>query len=146
MKRKSAFFNTTHTETGRPCCVVEKQQSAGCESDTGHRWLLLCGKGACINIGANQCGNLAKALEAAGKHKDEAFIKENLQTFQVEYEKLLQDVSAKSNFDCDIFRDVYLNTPGKYRLSVEYRGTNTTGVEATLFLKVITCNGEQLFE
>ena len=40
----------------------------------------------------------------------------------------------------------YLSTPGKYRLSVEYRGTNTTGVEVTLFLKVITCNGEQLFE
>lgn len=55
-------------------------------------------------------------------------------------------VSAKSNFDCDIFRDVYLSTPGKYCLSVEYRGTNTTGVEVTLFLKVITCNGEQLFE
>ena len=47
-----------------------------------------------MNIGANQCGNLAKALEAAGKHKDEAFIKENLHTFQVEYEKLLQDVEV----------------------------------------------------
>lgn len=55
-------------------------------------------------------------------------------------------VSAKSNFDCEIFRDVYLKTSGIYRFTVEYRGTNTTGVDVTMFLKVITCNGEQLFE
>ena len=51
-------------------------------------------------------------------------------------------VSAKSNFDCEIFRDVYLKTSGIYRFTVEYRGTNTTGVDVIMFLKVITCNGE----
>lgn len=51
-------------------------------------------KGASMNIGANRCGNLAKALEAAGKHGDKAFIKENLQSFEVEYEKLLQDIEV----------------------------------------------------
>lgn len=65
---------------------------------------------------------------------------------QVEEKEQEVYVSAKSNFTCDIFRDVYLDKPGKYCLSVEYRGTNTTGVEVTLFLKAITCNGEEKFE
>jgi diguanylate cyclase (GGDEF)-like protein len=55
-------------------------------------------------------------------------------------------VSAKSNFTFELFRDVHLDKAGKYRLSVDYRGTNTTGVQVELFLKVITCNGQEEFK
>jgi hypothetical protein len=51
-------------------------------------------------------------------------------------------VSAKCNFTFELFRDVHLDKAGKYRLSVEYRGTNTTGVQVELFLKAISCNGQ----
>lgn len=52
-------------------------------------------------------------------------------------------VSAKCNFTCQIFREIYIDQPGSYTLSVEYRGTNTTGVKIALFLKEISCNGEK---
>jgi hypothetical protein len=54
-------------------------------------------------------------------------------------------VSAKCNFTFELFRDVRIDKPGKYRLSVEYRGTNTTGVQVELFLKTIACNGQEEF-
>jgi hypothetical protein len=54
--------------------------------------------------------------------------------------------SSLSNFEFDVFRDIRIEKSGKYRLSVEYRGTNTTGVRVTLYLKRITCNEEILFE
>lgn len=55
-------------------------------------------------------------------------------------------VSSKSNFTFQIFRDVYVEKEGNYCLSVDYRGTNTTGVEVELFLKAISCNGEQVYQ
>ena len=61
-------------------------------------------KGACMNIGAVSCAELAKALEAAGKRQDAAFIKAKLSDFQIEYEKLLQDIEvALLEFDVDLF-------------------------------------------
>lgn len=54
-------------------------------------------------------------------------------------------VSCKSNFVFDLFRDIKIDKPGKYQLSVDYRGTNTTGVKVSLYMKTISCNGEELF-
>lgn len=54
-------------------------------------------------------------------------------------------VSSRENFVYQLFRDVHIDKAGTYHLSVEYRGTNTTGVKVQLFLKVITCNGEEMF-
>ncbi len=50
--------------------------------------------------------------------------------------------SSLSNFSFEICREVRVEKAGKYRLSVEYRGTNTTGVKVQLFLKRITCDEE----
>ncbi len=47
-------------------------------------------KGSCLNVGAERCGNAAKALETAGKNKDISYIRTNLQSFEYEYRKLLQ--------------------------------------------------------
>ena len=52
-------------------------------------------------------------------------------------------VAAKSNFTFSVFRDVYISKHGKYRLSVDYRGTNTTGVKVALFIRIISCNGQE---
>ncbi len=49
-------------------------------------------------------------------------------------------VSAKCNFTFELSCSVFIDKPGKYRLSAEYRGTNTTGVQVELFLKTISCN------
>lgn len=54
-------------------------------------------------------------------------------------------VSSKENFVYQLFRDITISQAGNYTLSIDYRGTNTTGVKVTLFLKVITCNGEEMF-
>jgi diguanylate cyclase (GGDEF)-like protein len=54
-------------------------------------------------------------------------------------------VSAKCNFTFRLFRDIHIDKPGNYQLAVDYRGTNTTGVQVELFLKTITCNGEEEF-
>ena len=54
-------------------------------------------------------------------------------------------VSCKSNFCFDLFRDIKIEKSGKYQLSVDYRGTNTTGVKVSLYMKTISCNGEELF-
>ncbi|MGN1187956.1 MAG: Hpt domain-containing protein [Lachnospiraceae bacterium] len=47
-------------------------------------------KGSCLNVGAEKCGNAAKALETAGKAQDISYIRTNLQSFEDEYRKLLQ--------------------------------------------------------
>ena len=52
-------------------------------------------------------------------------------------------VAAKSNFTFSIFRDVNISRRGTYRLSVDYRGTNTTGVKVELFIRIISCNGQE---
>ncbi len=54
--------------------------------------------------------------------------------------------SSLANFLFEVSRDIRIEKPGKYRFSVEYRGTNTTGVKVRLFLKRVTCNEEVLCE
>ena len=49
------------------------------------------------------------------------------------------EFSSLSNFSLEICRDVRVDKAGKYRLSVDYRGTNTTGVKVQLYFKRITC-------
>ncbi len=51
-------------------------------------------------------------------------------------------VSSDQNYKLHLYRDIHLDKAGRYHLSVEYRGTNTTGVKIFLYLSVITCNGE----
>lgn len=63
-----------------------------------------------------------------------------------EVEVVVQDgevyVSSKCNFTFELSCNVFIDKPGKYCLSVDYRGTNTTGVQVELFLKTISCNGQ----
>ncbi len=54
--------------------------------------------------------------------------------------------SSISNFIFELCRDIRVDKAGKYRLSVEYRGTNTTGVRVRLYLKRVTCNEEVIVE
>ena len=56
------------------------------------------------------------------------------------------EFSSLSNFAFEVSRDIRIEKAGKYRLSVEYRGTNTTGVTVKLFLKRVNCNEEVLCE
>ncbi|MCR5511229.1 MAG: glycosyl hydrolase 53 family protein [Lachnospiraceae bacterium] len=55
-------------------------------------------------------------------------------------------VSSKSNFSFEMSREMGITHAGKYRLMVDYRGTNTTGVDVTMYLTVITCNGETVYK
>lgn len=54
-------------------------------------------------------------------------------------------VSAGTNFDFSVTRQLYIKHPGRYVLSVDYRGTNTTGVEVELFMTKITADGEKTY-
>ena len=54
-------------------------------------------------------------------------------------------VSSNGNFTFDLYKNLQIDKAGKYQLSAEYRGTNTTGVEVELYLKTISCNSEELF-
>jgi CheY-like chemotaxis protein len=51
-------------------------------------------KGACYGICANEIGDLAKALEFAGKDEDTAFISANNETFVTRITSLFSDISA----------------------------------------------------
>ena len=64
----------------------------------------------------------------------------------VKYENGELAFSCLSNFRLEICRDIRLEKGGKYRLSVEYRGTNTTGVNVKLYFKRVTCNEEIICE
>lgn len=55
-------------------------------------------------------------------------------------------VSSKENFVFDINRDLRITEPGTYRLSVEYRGTNTTGVNISLYMTAVKFDGENRYE
>ncbi|MBQ9332754.1 MAG: glycosyl hydrolase 53 family protein [Lachnospiraceae bacterium] len=55
-------------------------------------------------------------------------------------------LTSQTNFTLELCRELRISKKGVYCLSVSYRGTNTTGVDIRLFLKVITCNGEKLYE
>lgn len=52
-------------------------------------------------------------------------------------------VLSDENFVLDIGRDLRITEPGRYRLSVEYRGTNTTGVDISLYMTVVKFDGEK---
>ena len=54
-------------------------------------------------------------------------------------------VSSKSNFTYSLVRELRVNNSGKYKLMVDYRGTNTTDVKVKLFLKCISYKGEEEF-
>ena len=55
-------------------------------------------------------------------------------------------VTSQTNFSFELGRELRLVRNGRYRLSVSYRGTNTTGVDIKLFMKCISCNGEKRYE
>lgn len=52
-------------------------------------------------------------------------------------------VSSDANFDFGLTRQLYIKRPGRYVLSVDYRGTNTTGVEVEMFITTISADGEK---
>lgn len=49
-------------------------------------------KGSCFNIGAQDCGESAKALEMAARNEDIAYIHSNLEPFEEEYRNLQQNI------------------------------------------------------
>ena len=55
-------------------------------------------------------------------------------------------VSCNSNFVYQISREIKIEKEGLYQFFVDYRGTNTTNVHVTLYLKIISCNGEKIIE
>lgn len=52
-------------------------------------------------------------------------------------------ISSDKNFEFSIEKQIYIKQKGKYRLDVDYRGTNTTGVEIILFISQISSGGEK---
>lgn len=64
---------------------------------------------------------------------------------EVEFREKEVYVAAKCNYTFQLFRDVYINKEGRYQLSVEYRGTNTTGVKVQLFLNRVSYDREECF-
>ena len=52
-------------------------------------------------------------------------------------------ISSDTNFDFEITRQIYIKQPGRYVLSVDYRGTNTTGVDVCLFMTEISADGQK---
>lgn len=57
-------------------------------------------KGTCLNIGASECGEKAKALEHAGKQEDSEFIHANYEDFIAAYSALLTAIeSVLKKFD-----------------------------------------------
>ncbi len=63
---------------------------------------------------------------------------ENIQ-WEINQEEEYFQVSSNQNFDFTICQDVYIRNPGKYTLSVQYRGTNTTDVKVKLFGTQVSC-------
>ena len=70
--------------------------------------------------------------------------KDDTAVCEIENQEVL--IESKSNFKLELFRDVYVSKPGKYTFSVEYRGTNTTGVKVEMFLRVISFDGELIYK
>ena len=56
-------------------------------------------KGTCLNIGAKDCGALAKDLEMAGKNLDDGFIKNNLDDFKKNYCTMIDAIRTVCNFE-----------------------------------------------
>lgn len=53
-------------------------------------------------------------------------------------------VRSNQNFKFSIGRQIYIHKEGSYTLSVDYRGTNTTGVEVELYIAEISADGEEV--
>ena len=54
-------------------------------------------KGTCLNIGAKHHGQLAKALELAGKEENITYIEENIQVFIDSYRELMKEITRILN-------------------------------------------------
>jgi CheY-like chemotaxis protein/anti-sigma regulatory factor (Ser/Thr protein kinase) len=75
-------------------------------------------KSAAANIGAFELSELAKALEAAGKHEDALFIKQNNPTFAAELAQLIQRINqVTAGLQQDIPTDVVALESELLRLS-----------------------------
>lgn len=85
--------------------------------------------------------NLVKNPSFAEGEKNWMLIKkqENVQTV-VHAEEEYLEVCSKQNFDFCVCQDVYISQSGKYHLSVEYRGTNTTDVKVLFYGEQICCD------
>lgn len=59
---------------------------------------------------------------------------------EIDHEEQCLIVSSNQNFDYNICQDVHIGQPGRYALSVQYRGTNTTDVEVKLYGEQICCD------
>ena len=81
-------------------------------------------------------GNFEKGLEGwwISKKPDDVIVR-------TEDEGLF--ISSDKNFEFSIEKQIYIKQKGKYRLDVDYRGTNTTGVEIILFISQISSGGEK---
>lgn len=55
-------------------------------------------------------------------------------------------IAGKMNFHYDLSQEIYLHEEGEYTFSLDFRGTNTTGVSVKMFMKQISCNKEERFE
>nr|MCR5507329.1 glycosyl hydrolase 53 family protein [Lachnospiraceae bacterium] len=55
-------------------------------------------------------------------------------------------VSSVSNFTFDLRREIRVTGAGTYRYMLKYRGSNTTGVRISMYLKVISYSGENIYE
>ncbi len=52
-------------------------------------------------------------------------------------------ISSDTNFEFELTKQIYIKQPGRYVLSVDYRGTNTTGVDVCLFMTKISADGQK---
>lgn len=64
---------------------------------------------------------------------------ENIQT-EVNAEEGYLQVSSNQNFDFCVCQDVHIHKAGKYALSVQYRGTNTTDVKVFFYGEQVCCD------
>ena len=64
---------------------------------------------------------------------------ENIQT-QVNMAEGYLEVNSNQNYDFCVCQDVYITQKGKYHLSVQYRGTNTTDCRVMFYGEQICCD------
>ncbi len=53
-------------------------------------------------------------------------------------------INSQQNFKYDLFKEVFIEKSGKYQMVLDYRGTNTTGVKIQMYVKRISCDGEEI--
>lgn len=64
---------------------------------------------------------------------------ENIQT-QLNAEDGYLEVSSNQNYDFCVCQDVYISQAGRYNISVQYRGTNTTDCKVMFYGEQICCD------